>query len=223
MSSVGAMAGFLLVNPRSGRPRPTAGDLVHAARRRGIGTHVLCEGEDPAELARRAAAEPLAVAGGDGSLAPAAAVAIEPDVPFVCIPFGTRSWSIAASITGGDERRGRVFVAGSPCQHTAGRSRSRSTACPRRRNSSSSATTSMSWICPRSAPATGSTRGSWLSTSSTAQSTRGRPPLRARHARGAARCCHRRRAGGPHDADQVAGRAVRSTAAGAAMRLGRRL
>jgi diacylglycerol kinase family enzyme len=85
------MAGFLLVNPRSGRPRATAGDLVDAARRHGIVTHVLREGDDPAELARRAAAEPLGVAGGDGSLAPVAAVAIERDVPFVCIPFGTRN------------------------------------------------------------------------------------------------------------------------------------
>ena len=31
------------------------------------------------------------MAGGDGSLAPVAAVAIEQDVPFVCIPFGTRN------------------------------------------------------------------------------------------------------------------------------------
>ena len=31
------------------------------------------------------------MAGGDGSLAAVAAVAIERDVPFVCIPFGTRN------------------------------------------------------------------------------------------------------------------------------------
>jgi diacylglycerol kinase family enzyme len=33
----------------------------------------------------------LGVAGGDGSLAPVAEVAIERDVPFVCVPFGTRN------------------------------------------------------------------------------------------------------------------------------------
>jgi diacylglycerol kinase family enzyme len=31
------------------------------------------------------------MAGGDGSLAPVAEVAIEQDVPFICIPFGTRN------------------------------------------------------------------------------------------------------------------------------------
>jgi diacylglycerol kinase family enzyme len=31
------------------------------------------------------------MAGGDGSLAPVAAVALERDVPFVCIPYGTRN------------------------------------------------------------------------------------------------------------------------------------
>ena len=31
------------------------------------------------------------MAGGDGSLAAVAEVAIEQDVPFVCVPFGTRN------------------------------------------------------------------------------------------------------------------------------------
>jgi diacylglycerol kinase family enzyme len=85
------MTGFLFVNPRSGRPQATAEELVDAARRRGIVTHVLRAGDDSAELARRAAAKPLGVAGGDGSLAAVAAIAIERDVPFVCIPFGTKN------------------------------------------------------------------------------------------------------------------------------------
>ena len=44
-------------------------------------------------LARAAAASGavLGVAGGDGSLAPVAGVAVEAEVPFVCIPFGTRN------------------------------------------------------------------------------------------------------------------------------------
>ena len=46
------------------------------------------------ELAREAAvrgATALGVAGGDGSLAAVAAVALERDLPFVCVPFGTRN------------------------------------------------------------------------------------------------------------------------------------
>jgi diacylglycerol kinase family enzyme len=85
------VAGLLLVNPHAGRPSTTAEELVAEARRRGIGTHVLNEGDDSAELARRAPAGPLGIAGGDGSLATVAAVAIERDLPFVCVPFGTRN------------------------------------------------------------------------------------------------------------------------------------
>jgi diacylglycerol kinase family enzyme len=83
------MSGFLIVNPRSGGNRPTTDELVEAARVRGIETHVLRDGEDPAELARTEVATVLGMAGGDGSLGPVAAVAIERGVPFVCIPFGT--------------------------------------------------------------------------------------------------------------------------------------
>ena len=49
------------------------------------------EDEDPAEVARAADADALGVAGGDGSLGAVAAVAIERDLPFVCVPFGTRN------------------------------------------------------------------------------------------------------------------------------------
>jgi diacylglycerol kinase family enzyme len=82
---------FLLVNPRAGDARPSCAELAEAAAARRIDVHVLEEGEDPADLARAASAEAIGVAGGDGSLAPIAAVAIERDVPFVCIPFGTRN------------------------------------------------------------------------------------------------------------------------------------
>jgi len=83
--------GFLIVNPHSGKGSVPAEELVSQAKQRGIETHVLAQGEDPAEVARAAAADVLGVAGGDGSLAPIAAVAIERDLPFVCIPFGTRN------------------------------------------------------------------------------------------------------------------------------------
>ena len=51
----------------------------------------LDDGDDLEELARGSGADVLGMAGGDGSLAAVAAVAIELDVPFVCIPFGTRN------------------------------------------------------------------------------------------------------------------------------------
>ena len=84
------MSAFLLVNPRAGAGRPSAAELVEAAEARGIDTHVLREGEDPQGIARAAGgATVLGMAGGDGSLGPVAAVALERDLPFVCIPFGT--------------------------------------------------------------------------------------------------------------------------------------
>jgi diacylglycerol kinase family enzyme len=85
------LGGFLIVNPRSGSDRPTSDELMDEARSRGVETHVLRHAEDPAELARKAEADALGVAGGDGSLGPVASVAIERDVPFVCVPFGTRN------------------------------------------------------------------------------------------------------------------------------------
>lgn len=118
------MAGFLLINPRSGRGRPDADELAAAARERGIEPRILREHDDPAALMRtRAGAGALGIAGGDGSLAPVAQVAIERELPFVCIPFGTRNHFArdlgldradplaALAAFGGDERRidvGRV-------------------------------------------------------------------------------------------------------------------
>jgi diacylglycerol kinase family enzyme len=55
---------------------------------------VLASDEDAAGVATRAAdrgATALGMAGGDGSLGAIAAVAHERDLPFVCIPFGTRN------------------------------------------------------------------------------------------------------------------------------------
>lgn len=83
------MSGFLLVNPRAGTGRPSTEELLEAARQRGIETHVLRDHDDAAELAREAVATALGVAGGDGSLAPVALAALERDLPFVCVPFGT--------------------------------------------------------------------------------------------------------------------------------------
>ena len=85
------MERYLIVNPHSGAGSAGAEELCAAARERGIDVHVLGEGDDLAEVARRADAAVLGMAGGDGSLAAVASVAIEQDIPFVCIPFGTRN------------------------------------------------------------------------------------------------------------------------------------
>ena len=84
-------AGFLVINPRSGSGPPDAEDLVAAARERDIRTHVLQPGEDAAELCAAADADCIGMAGGDGSLAPVAAVALERDLAFAVVPFGTRN------------------------------------------------------------------------------------------------------------------------------------
>jgi diacylglycerol kinase family enzyme len=85
---------WLLVNPRSGGGKAEQFGLVGAAEARGVQVHVLAAGDDPAALARQAVAEgadAVGVAGGDGSLGLVAAVAVEADVPFVCVPAGTRN------------------------------------------------------------------------------------------------------------------------------------
>jgi diacylglycerol kinase family enzyme len=62
-----------------------------AARERGVEPHLLGRGDDPRELALHSGAEIVGVAGGDGSLAPVGAAALETGASCVCIPFGTRN------------------------------------------------------------------------------------------------------------------------------------
>ena len=83
--------GVLFVNPGSGKGGPTVEELTSAARALDVRVHVLEEGDDLAELARQVDEEVLGMAGGDGSLGAVAQVAIERDLPFVCIPWGTRN------------------------------------------------------------------------------------------------------------------------------------
>jgi diacylglycerol kinase family enzyme len=114
----------LVINPRSGQgPRHTT-ELVAVARKLGIEPHLLAEGEDPGKAARASGAEILGMAGGDGSLAPVAQVALDTGAAFVCVPFGTRNHfardlgldrndplAALGAFTGGTERRidvGRV-------------------------------------------------------------------------------------------------------------------
>jgi diacylglycerol kinase family enzyme len=82
---------FLLINPRSGSGSPSADELAAAAREHGIEAYLLEPGDDSRELALRSGAEIVGMAGGDGSLAPVAAAALETGASFVCIPFGTRN------------------------------------------------------------------------------------------------------------------------------------
>jgi diacylglycerol kinase family enzyme len=83
--------GLLIVNPSSGRRGPDPEELVAESRRLGIEAHLLRPGDDAAEIARSSEAGALGMAGGDGSLAPVAEVALDRGVPFVCVPFGTRN------------------------------------------------------------------------------------------------------------------------------------
>jgi diacylglycerol kinase family enzyme len=85
------VSGLLLVNPRSGDDRPSADELRDEADSRGIQVHLLGEDDDLSELARKADADALGMAGGDGSLAVVADVAIQRGLPFVVVPFGTRN------------------------------------------------------------------------------------------------------------------------------------
>ena len=85
------MRRVLILNPRSGSDSPSSDELRAAAEQRGIAVHVLGDGDDLPAVAREAEADVLGMAGGDGSLAAVAAVAIKHDLPFVCIPFGTRN------------------------------------------------------------------------------------------------------------------------------------
>jgi diacylglycerol kinase family enzyme len=83
----------LLMNPRSGGGKVGQFDLESEARRRGIATVLLAPGDDLQALAREAVrgADAIGMAGGDGSQALVAQIAAEHDVPYVCIPAGTRN------------------------------------------------------------------------------------------------------------------------------------
>jgi diacylglycerol kinase family enzyme len=84
----------LLVNARSGDGRRASAALVEGAQERGVAVRLVRDGERLADLAVDAVAggaDALGVAGGDGSLAAVAAVARLYDVPFVCVPAGTRN------------------------------------------------------------------------------------------------------------------------------------
>ena len=84
----------LFLNPRSGGGKATRAGLAERARELGVAVIVLRPDDDLAALVGDAVArgaDALGAAGGDGSLAVVAAAALTHDLPFVCVPAGTRN------------------------------------------------------------------------------------------------------------------------------------
>jgi diacylglycerol kinase family enzyme len=123
----------LFINPASGGGTAARVELGEKAQALGIDCIVLKRGEDLAALVHEAiagGADAVGMAGGDGSMAIVAAAASEHDLPFVCVPAGTRNHfardlgvarhdpvGALAAFTEGVERRidvgevdGQVFV-----------------------------------------------------------------------------------------------------------------
>ena len=90
--SVGEKA-VLLMNPKSGGGKVERFNLVDEAKRRGVTPVLLRPGDDLRALAREAAgsADVIGMAGGDGSQALVAEVAMEYGTAYVCVPAGTRN------------------------------------------------------------------------------------------------------------------------------------
>lgn len=81
-------------NPRSGGGKALKADLSGAARARGITPIELTPGSDIATLVLDAianGADAVAAAGGDGTQALVASIVAAHDLPFACIPAGTRN------------------------------------------------------------------------------------------------------------------------------------
>jgi diacylglycerol kinase family enzyme len=120
-------------NPRSGGGKALKANLAAEARTRGIEPIELTPGDDLEQLvhaAVAAGADALAAAGGDGTQALIASIAAEHDLPFACIPAGTRNHlaldlgvdrddvvgALDAFVAGGERRvdlaevNGRTFV-----------------------------------------------------------------------------------------------------------------
>jgi len=83
----------LLMNPKSGGGKVERFHLAAEAEKRGIRTIELRLGDDLRSLAAEAirSAPAIGMAGGDGSQAIVAEVAMRHDVPYVCVPAGTRN------------------------------------------------------------------------------------------------------------------------------------
>jgi diacylglycerol kinase family enzyme len=123
----------LIINPKSGGGKAERWELPDEARMRGIEPLLLGPDDDLAELAEQAVedgADVIGMAGGDGSQAVVATIAMRHEVAHVCVPAGTRNHfaldlgldrndvlGALEAFTDGIERRidlasvnGRVFV-----------------------------------------------------------------------------------------------------------------
>ncbi len=123
----------MIWNPKSGGGKALAANLADEARARGIAPIELKPGDDLTQLVRDAVAggaDGLAAAGGDGTQALVASIAAANDLPFACIPAGTRNHfaldlgvdrddlvgALDAFVNGGERRvdladvNGRTFV-----------------------------------------------------------------------------------------------------------------
>jgi diacylglycerol kinase family enzyme len=92
VSEAKGTSAYLILNPSAGGAPALTASLTRAARERGVGVRVLEPGEGAGHAALEAAedgAGSLAVAGGDGTVAAVAGVAVERDLPLVVVPTGT--------------------------------------------------------------------------------------------------------------------------------------
>ena len=124
---------WLVWNPRSGGGKAIKYNLAEEARKRGIEAVELKADDDLVKLIQDAVAngaDGLMAAGGDGTQAAVATIAAEHDLPFACIPAGTRNHfaldlgvdrddvvgALDAFVNGGEKRvdlgevGGRTFV-----------------------------------------------------------------------------------------------------------------
>jgi diacylglycerol kinase family enzyme len=111
----------IFYNPKSGGGKAEKFHLADEARARGIEPIELKLGTDLERLVRGAVADgadALAMAGGDGSQAVVAMVAAERDLPYACIPAGTRNHF---ALDRGRPRRCRRRVDASSAVAKAGR------------------------------------------------------------------------------------------------------
>jgi diacylglycerol kinase family enzyme len=89
-----ALMGVLIINPRSGGGKAERFNLIEEAKKRRIEPLLLGPDDDLCGLANGAVtrgADVIGMAGGDGSQALVATVAMDHDVAHVCVPAGTRN------------------------------------------------------------------------------------------------------------------------------------
>lgn len=104
----------LICNPKSGGGKVEKFGLIALAEESGVEVVLLEKGLDLAQLARDAidrGADCIGMAGGDGSQALVASIAIERGVPFVCISAGTRNhFALDLGLDREDPRKGMVAL-----------------------------------------------------------------------------------------------------------------